>query len=336
MTAATGVLDAAAPATSTPGGTAGPSPLVGRDLLNLSDFTAQELRLILDRAHHLKELQKRREPHRWLEGRTLAMIFEKPSLRTRCTFEAGMTQLGGHAIDLLSEHMQMGVRETVPDVARNLDRWVDAIMARVFLHSTLETLAEYASVPVVNGLSDLSHPCQILADLQTMEEHKGRGQLGGLKVSYIGDGFNIAHSLLDAAGALGLELHVATPRGYAPREDIVAAARERGKQTDAAIHVYTDPREAASDADVIYTDSWTSMGQEAERAERLKVFPPYQVNRGLAGLARRDVIVMHCLPAHRGEEITDEVMDGPNSVVFDQAENRLHAQKAILSLLVGS
>jgi ornithine carbamoyltransferase len=333
MTAASSVVDAAPAAAAT---TAGATPLAGRDLLSLADFTTDELRLILDRAHHLKDLQKRREPHRCLEGRTLAMIFEKPSLRTRCTFEAGMTQLGGHAIDLLSEHMQMGVRETVPDVARNLDRWVDAIMARVFLHSTLETMAEHARVPVINGLSDLSHPCQILADLQTMEEHKGRGQLGGLKIAYVGDGFNIAHSLIEAAGALGLELHVATPKGYEPQVGVVAAARARGTSTDAAIHVYENPREAATDADVIYTDSWTSMGQEAERAARLAVFPPYQVNRALTGLARKDVIVMHCLPAHRGEEITDEVMDSPTSVVFDQAENRLHAQKAVLSLLVGS
>src|SRR5688500_15510623 len=262
------------------------------------------------------------------------MIFEKPSLRTRCTFEAGMTQLGGHAIDLLSEHMQMGVRETVPDVARNLDRWVDAIMARTFEHRTLETLAEHASVPVINGLSDLSHPCQILADLQTMEEHKGIGQLGGLKISYIGDGFNVAHSLLEAAGALGLELHVATPQGYAPSEAVVAAGRERRKDTECSIRVYEYPRAAGADAAVIDTDSGNRMGQEAERASRMAVFPPYQVNQALTGLARKDVIVMHCLPAHRGEEITDEVMDGPNSVVFDQAENRLHAQKAVLSLLV--
>ncbi|HEU5315435.1 MAG TPA: ornithine carbamoyltransferase, partial [Chloroflexota bacterium] len=193
---------------------------------------------------------------------------------------------------------------------------------------------EHARVPVINGLSDLSHPCQILADLQTMEEKKGRGLLGGLKISYIGDGFNVAHSLLEAAGALGLDLHIATPKGYEPRPDVVAAARERGVGSDASIQVYEDPRAAAEDADVIYTDSWISMGQEAERAERMAVFPPYQVNQTLTGLARKDVIVMHCLPAHRGEEITDEVMDGPNSVVFDQAENRLHAQKAVLSLLI--
>lgn len=315
---------------------ADPRTLRGRDLLNLLDFTAAELRTLLDRAHELKARQRRREPHRLLEGCTLAMIFEKPSLRTRCTFETGMTQLGGHAIDLASEHMQMGVRETVPDVARNLDRWVDAIMARVFLHSTLKTLAEYAKVPVINGLSDLSHPCQILADLMTVEEHKGIGHLGGLKISYIGDGFNIAHSLIEAAGTLGLDLHIATPKGFEPREDIVAAARERGQRSDASIQVYNDPKAAAENADVIYTDSWISMGQESERAVRMAVFPPYQVNRGLTDLARADVIVMHCLPAHRGEEITDEVMDGPRSVVFDQAENRLHAQKAVLSLLVGN
>jgi ornithine carbamoyltransferase len=312
---------------------ADPRLLKGRDLLSLADFTGPEIRTILARGRELKSLQRRREPHRWLEGRTLAMIFEKPSLRTRATFEAGMTQLGGHAIDLASEHLQMGVRESVPDVARNLDRWVDAIMARVFLHSTVVTLADHATVPVINGLSDLSHPCQVLADLQTIEEHKG--QLRGVKISYVGDGFNVAHSLLFAAGALGLELHVATPPEYAPRPEVVAAARRAGAGTGATIEVYEDPRAAADGADVIYTDSWISMGQEAERARRLSVFPPYQVNRALVAQARPDAIVMHCLPAHRGQEITDEVMDGPRSVVFEQAENRLHAQKAVLSLFMG-
>ena len=310
-----------------------PGALRGRDLLTLDEFAGAEIRTILDRARELKDLQRRREPHRWLGGRTLAMIFEKPSLRTRCTFETGMTQLGGHAIDLAQEHMQMGTRETVPDVARNLERWVDVIMARVFLHRTLEELAEYASVPVINGLSDLSHPCQILADLQTIEEHKGT--LQGLKISYVGDGFNIAHSLLFAAGALGLELHVATPPDYEPNEEVVARARRRARDTGARVEVYHDPRAAADGADVLYTDSWISMGQESERAARLSAFPPYQVNHDLVAVGRRDVIVMHCLPAHRGEEITDDVMDGPHSVVFDQAENRLHAQKAILTLLVG-
>jgi ornithine carbamoyltransferase len=318
----------AAPARSAPSGS-----LKGRDLLSLKDFSGPEISAILDRAHELKQLQRRREPHRWLEGRTLAMIFEKPSLRTRCTFETGMTQLGGHAIDLAADHLHMGTRESVPDVARNLERWVDAVMARVFVHRTLEMLAEHSRVPVINGLSDLSHPCQILADLQTIQEHKGR--LDGLKIAYVGDGFNIAHSLLFAAGALGLELHVATPPDYEPNEEVVARSRRTARQTGARIETYHDPRAAAEGADVIYTDSWTSMGQEAERSERLRVFPPYQVNRDLVALARSDVIVMHCLPAHRGEEITDEVMDGPNSVVFDQAENRLHAQKAILTLLIG-
>ncbi|MBI3971187.1 MAG: ornithine carbamoyltransferase [Chloroflexi bacterium] len=308
--------------------------LRGCDLLTLADFTGPELRAILDRAHELKRLQHERVPHRWLEGRTLAMIFEKPSLRTRCTFETGMTQLGGHAIDLASEHLQMGTRESVPDVARNLERWVDAIMARVFLHSTLETLARFARIPVINGLSDLVHPCQILADLQTIEEHKGHGQLGGLTISYVGDGFNITHSLLFTTGVLGLDLRIATPKGYEPRADVVARAKELAASSDGRIEIVNDPRAAVKDADVIYTDSWISMGQEAERAERQRVFPPYQVNRELVALARRDVIVMHCLPAHRGEEITDDVMDGPHSVVFDQAENRLHAQKAILTLLI--
>ncbi len=314
--------------------TAAPSAesLEGRDVLTLADFTGAELRAILDRAHQLKDLQRRREPHRWLEGRTLAMIFEKPSLRTRCTFETGMTQLGGHAIDLASEHMQMGSRESVPDVARNLERWVDAIMARVYLHATVVTLAQHASVPVINGLSDYSHPCQIMADLMTVEEWKG--SLQGLKISYVGDGFNIANSLLFAAGALGLELHIATPPDYEPREDVVTRARRAARQTGARIEVYHDPRAAADGAEVIYTDSWISMGQESERADRLRVFPPYQVNGALVSLARPEVMVMHCLPAHRGEEITDEVMDGRHSAVFDQAENRLHTQKAILTLVM--
>ena len=324
--------DPAAPPVAPVAALASPESLAGRDVLSLADFSGPEILTILQRAQQLKELQRRREPHRWLEGRTLAMIFEKPSLRTRCTFETGMTQLGGHAIDLGAEHMQMGTRESVPDVARNLERWEDAIMARVFLHSTVTTLAEYARIPVINGLSDYSHPCQVLADLQTVQERKGT--LRGLKISYVGDGFNVTNSLLFAAGALGLELHVATPPDYEPREDVVTGARRSGRATGARIEVYHDPRAAAEGADVIYTDSWISMGQEAERAERQRVFPPYQVNAALVGLARPDVMVMHCLPAHRGEEITDEVMDGPQSAVFDQAENRLHVQKALLTLVI--
>lgn len=304
-----------------------------RDFISIADFTAPELRTILQRAHALKAERRAGVSHRLLEGKTLAMIFEKPSLRTRCTFETGMTQFGGHAIDLAQNHMQMGTRESVPDVARNLDRWVDVIMARVFAHQTIVDLASYASVPVINGLSDHSHPCQILADLLTIEEHRGR--LTTLKVAYVGDGNNVTTSLIYAAGVLGMDLHVGAPEGYQPPATVLDHARELALKSDGEIVVHADPVAAVEGADVIYTDSWVSMGQEAESAERMRVFPPYQINSALLAHARPDAIVMHCLPAHRGLEITDDVMDGPQSVVFDQAENRLHAQKAILALLLG-
>ena len=307
--------------------------LRGRDLISIADFTAAELRTILHRAHSLKAERIAGVPHRLLEGKTLAMIFEKPSLRTRCTFETGMTQFGGHAIDLAQNHMQMGTRESVPDVARNLDRWVDVIMARVFAHQTVVDLAAYARVPVINGLSDHSHPCQILADLQTIEEHRGR--LTTLKVAYVGDGNNVTTSLIYAAGILGMDLHVGAPAGYQPTADVLDRARAQATGSDGEIVVHADPVAAVDGADVIYTDAWVSMGQEAESAERMRIFPPFQVNGALLAHAQPDAIVMHCLPAHRGLEITDEVMDGPQSVVFDQAENRLHAQKAILALLLG-
>lgn len=305
----------------------------GRDLLTIADFSRDELWQILELARDLKARLRAGEPHHLLEGKTLAMLFEKPSLRTRCTFETGMTQLGGHAIDLAREHMEMGVRESVPDVARNLERWVDGIMARVYSHSTLVTLAENSQVPVINGLSDASHPCQILADLLTVWEHKRR--LEKLKLAYVGDGYNVAHSLIFAGSILGFDVHLATPPGYEPRAHAVDRARELGRANGARITVDHDPRTAVDRADVVYTDSWISMGQEAERAERLRVFPPFQVNHQLLALADPAAVVMHCLPAHRGEEITDDVMDGPQSVVFDQAENRLHAQKAALVLLIG-
>ena len=262
------------------------------------------------------------------------MIFEKPSLRTRATFAIGMQQLGGQVVDLAAEHLQMGVRETVPDVARNLERWVDVIMARVFAHSTLENLAEHAGIPIINGLSDYSHPCQILADLLTMQEHKG--DLATRKIAYVGDGYNVANSLLFAAGKLGYHLAIGSPKGYLPPDDVNERARILAVESGATLELCTDPIATVQDADVIYTDSWISMGLEAEAAERERVFPPYQINADLLRHARPDAIVMHCLPAHRGMEITDEVMDGPQSVVFDQAENRLHAQKAVLlELLVG-
>ena len=307
--------------------------LFGRDLVSIADYTGAELRTILQRSHALKREQRARRPHRLLEGRTLAMIFEKPSLRTRCTFETGMTQLGGHAIDLAQNHLQMGTRESVPDVARNLERWVDVIMARVFSHQTVIDLAGNSTVPVINGLSDFCHPCQIMADLQTIEEHRGR--LTSLKIAYVGDANNVTNSLMYAAGVLGLDLHVGAPQGYQPTVQVLERARELALQNDGEIVVHDDPKAAVDGADVIYTDAWVSMGQEGEAVERMKVFPPYQVNAALLAHARADAIVMHCLPAHRGLEITDEVMDGPHSVVFDQSENRLHAQKAILTLLLG-
>ncbi len=307
--------------------------LFGRDLVSIADFTSAELRTILHRAHALKREQRARRPHRLLEGRTLAMIFEKPSLRTRCTFETGMTQLGGHAIDLAQNHMQMGTRESVPDVARNLERWVDVIMARVYSHQTVIDLAANSAVPVINGLSDFCHPCQVMADLQTIEEHRGR--LTSLKIAYVGDGNNVTNSLIFAAGVLGLDLHIGAPHGYQPTGPVLARAREMALHSDGEIVVHDDPVAAVDGADVIYTDSWVSMGQEAESAARMNVFPPYQVNAALLAHASAEAIVMHCLPAHRGLEITDEVIDGPHSVVFDQSENRLHAQKAILTLLLG-
>ena len=312
----------------------------GRDLLTLADFSVSEIHQLLATAKSLKSTapaQPRGAPaadYRPLAGRTLAMIFEKPSLRTRATFAIGMQQLGGLVVDLAAEHLQMGVRETVPDVARNLERWVDVIMARVFAHATLVELAEHADIPIINGLSDYTHPCQILADVLTMQEHKG--DLATRKIAYVGDGYNVANSLLFAAGKLGYHLAVGSPQGYLPSDDIIARAVGFAKESGAKLEVSTDPVATVQDADVIYTDSWVSMGLEAEAAARERAFPPYQVNTDLLRHARPDAIVMHCLPAHRGAEITDEVMDGPQSVVFDQAENRLHAQKAVLlELLVG-
>jgi ornithine carbamoyltransferase len=314
--------------------------LKGRDLLTLADLSAAEIHHLLDTAKTLKRAQKgdsgspTGDDFRPLAGRTLALIFEKPSLRTRATFAIGMQQLGGQIVDLAAEHLQMGVRETVPDVAKNLERWVDVIMARVFQHATLEILAEHASIPVINGLSDYAHPCQILADLLTMQEHKG--DLAKRKIAYVGDGYNVTNSLLFAAGVLGYHMAVGSPEGYLPPDTIVTRARGLAAASGATLELSQDPVATVEDADVIYTDSWISMGLEAEAAARERVFPPYQVNTDLLRHARPDAIVMHCLPAHRGMEITDEMMDGPQSVVFDQAENRLHAQKAVLvELLVG-
>jgi ornithine carbamoyltransferase len=299
-----------------------------RDFLEISSLSTGELGGLLALAARMKAELKSGIEHPYLRGRTLAMIFQKPSLRTRITFETGMAQLGGHAIYLAPNDIGIGERESIKDVARNLSRVVDLIMIRTFAHETCLELAREASVPVINALSDLLHPCQLLADLQTLQDHFGR-DISRLKIAWVGDGFNMAQSWIEAASLVGFELRLGIPRGYEPERSFVARLRreELGILT-------TDPVEAVKDADVIYTDTWTSMGQEKEAAQRRRAFRAFQVNSALLKHAAKDAIVMHCLPAHRGEEITDEVIDGPRSVVLDQAENRLHAQKAVMVWLL--
>ncbi|GIV15637.1 MAG: hypothetical protein KatS3mg022_1072 [Armatimonadota bacterium] len=308
--------------------------LQGRDLLGINDLTSEECVALLQLAAEMKQATRvGAEVIRWKRPHLLAMIFEKPSLRTRFTFEAAMVQLGGHAIYLSPNEIGLGKRESVADVARNLERWCQVIMARVFAHQTLVELAQNANVPVINALSDLEHPCQALADFQTLIEHKGEAK--GKHLVFVGDGNNVAHSLMLLAAKLGTHFTIACPQGYEPNEHILSLAREIAHATGALITVMRDPKEAVRTADAIYTDVWASMGQEHEAEQRKQVFMPYQVNAELLQAARSGAIVMHCLPAHRGEEITDEVMDGAQSVVFDQAENRLHAQKAVLAALIG-
>jgi ornithine carbamoyltransferase len=303
--------------------------LRGRDLLSINDLTAEEAMLILDVAARLKQSKFDETQTLCAKGQTLAMLFEKPSLRTRVTFEAGMTQLGGHAIYLEGK---LGKRETVPDVARNLERWVDGIMARTFSHKTVIDLAENAAIPVINGLSDYEHPCQALADFQTIIEF--RGQISGQKIAFIGDGNNVNNSLMLLAAKLGAHYTIACPEGYEPDPDVIELAKDDSEVTGSKIAVTNNIYEAAEGADVIYTDVWSSMGQEDEQELREKAFAGFQVNAELLAAAKADVILLHCLPAHRGEEITADVLDGPHSVVFDQAENRLHAQKSVLALVL--
>jgi ornithine carbamoyltransferase len=303
-----------------------------RHFVSLADLTPDELHRLLDSALALK-----REPipaDRPLRGRSLAMIFEKPSLRTRLSFEMAMVELGGHATYLSPAEVGLGRRESVADVARVVSRYVDCIVLRTFAHETTEEFARWSSVPVVNGLSDRSHPCQGLADVLTIRERKGTG--AGVVVTYIGDGNNVCHSLMLGTALAGQVLRIATPEGYDPDAQFMAKATAIARGTGATLTLNHDPREAASGADVVYTDVWTSMGQEQEYERRRRDFQGFQVNAGLLRLAKRDAIVMHDLPAHRGEEITDEVMDGPQSAIFDQAENRLHAQKALVRWLLGS
>jgi len=307
----------------------GSTSLLGRDLISAADLSADEMRLLFERARELKAAgpDGRRQVRQWLAGRTLAMLFQKPSLRTRVTFEAGMAQLGGHAVYLTND-VVLGARETVRDVARNLERFVDAIVARTGPHEVILELAANASIPVINGLSIREHPCQALADFLTILEH--RGSLDGLVLAFVGDGNNVYHSLALVGATLGAEIRLAHPPDYAPNPRIVDRARSLAAESGGRLVFAEAPAEVVAGADVIYTDAWTSMGQEAETEERRDAFARYQVNAQLLAAARQDTLVMHCLPAHRGEEISSEVMDGPQSIIFDQSENRLHLQKALL------
>lgn len=300
------------------------------DFISLADLTEDEILELLALADDLKHKQHAREPHEILAGQSIALIFEKPSLRTRVSFEAGIYQLGGQSIMIHSEHSRMGERESVPDVARNLERWVDAVMARTFSHTAVEQLAEHASIPVINGLTDRLHPCQVLADLQTLREHKG-GQLTSLKVAFVGDGNNVCASWLQAAARLPFNFAHVGPPGYEPDPEAVLLARNEGK---GEIIVTRDLEVGMKDADAVYTDVWASMGQEDEQAERIAVFKPYQINSKVMSMAKPDALFMHCLPAKRGKEVTDDVIDSDQSVVFDQAENRLHTQKAVMVKLM--
>ncbi|NLP37127.1 MAG: ornithine carbamoyltransferase [Firmicutes bacterium] len=303
--------------------------LKGRDFLTVNDFSRDELADILHFALQLKTERKNGKNQPLLAGKTLGMIFRKASTRTRVSFEVGMYQLGGTALFLSAQDLQIGRGEPVKDTARVLSRYLDGIMIRTYEHEEVEELAAYAEIPVINGLTDLLHPCQAMADLLTVLEHKGK--LEGLKLAYVGDGNNMAHSLLLACSKMGMHVAIASPAGYEPRREIVRAAQENAAAYGTEVLITTEISQAVKAADVLYTDVWASMGQEAERMARIRVFKPYQINREVMQLAAKDAIVMHCLPAHRGEEITDDIMEGPQSVIFDQAENRLHAQKAILA-----
>jgi len=301
-----------------------------RHLLSISDLNRAEIERLFNRAADLKANLKRGQAATPLVGRSLALVFEKPSLRTRVTFQVAMTQLGGQALYLSAQEIQLGLRESVPDVARNLGRWVDAVAARTYAHATVEELAAWAGIPVINALSDREHPCQALADFFTLWE---RGiDLRSLRFVWIGDGNNVCHSLMLLTALLGVPIVIATPPGHEPDQDIQTLARSLGGRID----LTHDPKEAAVGADVLYTDVWISMGQEAEREERLETFRRYQLNERLVGFAKPGALIMHCLPAHRNEEITDALLDGPQSIVFDQAENRLHVQKAVLLSLLGA
>lgn len=312
----------------------GSSARGAKDLLDVAALPRPLVEALLELAATLKAKQRAGMPHRLLRGKTLGLLFQKPSTRTRVSFEAGMNQLGGHALSLPMGDIQLSRGETVADTARVLSRYLDGIVVRTYDHATVEEWAREAAMPVINGLTDHSHPCQALSDLLTIQEHKGR--LKGLTIAYVGDGNNVANSLIEAAAKMGMRIAVGCPAGYQPDQHVVDRARLEGERTGAVIEVTDNPHLAVKEADVVYTDVWISMGREREQARRLKALSPYQLNGRLLQRARHDAIVMHCLPAHRGEEITAEVLDGPQSVVIDQAENRLHMQKAILVHLLSN
>lgn len=305
--------------------------LKGKDMLSIHDLSVDEVQEILALAKELKAKQKAGVPHEILKGKTLGMIFEKSSTRTRVSFETGMYQLGGQALFLSNRDLQLGRGEPIRDTARVLSRYLDGIMIRTFGHDRVEELAKWADIPVINALTDLLHPCQVLTDLLTIEEYKGKN-LKGLKMAYVGDGNNMTNSFLYGCAKVGMTFFAATPEDYRPDETVFKNALEDAKETGAALSLVTDPKEAVKDADIVVTDTWASMGQEAEHEARKKIFAPYQVNKELLKGADKRVIVMHCLPAYRGEEITEEVLEANANVIFDEAENRLHTQKAIMAL----
>ncbi len=308
--------------------------LRNKDLLSLHDLTKGEIEEILSLAADLKAKQKSGIEHNYLKGKTLGMIFEKSSTRTRVSFETGMYQLGGSALFLSNRDLQLGRGEPIKDTARVLSRYLDGIMIRTYGHDRAEELAKWASIPVINALTDLLHPCQVLADLLTITEYKGKN-LKGLKLAYVGDGNNMTHSLMYGSAKMGINFAAATPKDYEPNETVVKNARADAAESGASLTLTDDPAAAVKDADVVVTDTWASMGQESEHDARTKIFAPYQVNKELLQYADKRAIVMHCLPAYRGEEITEEVLEGNAEVIFDEAENRLHAQKAVLVLTMG-
>jgi ornithine carbamoyltransferase len=306
--------------------------LKGRDFLRVNDWASDELLFVLELADRLKARQREHIDHRHLEGRTLGMIFQKPSTRTRVSFEAGMFHLGGTALYLAAADLQLGRGETIKDTARVLSRYLDGIMIRTFAQADVDELAAHADIPVINGLTDEFHPCQALADVMTIRERLG--EFDGVRVAYLGDGNNVCHSLMVACAKLGMDFVAATPEGYEPAETVVGWAREAASASGGSVELGQDPRAAAQGADVLYSDVWTSMGQDEEREQRVRDFEAYRIDEALVALASERAIVLHCLPAHYGEEITEEVLYGPRSAVWDQAENRLHSQKALMASVI--